>query len=218
MSKKKCVRCKKIKDKKEFSRAWRDVVDSRWGTLVKRRIVFKVCRKCTYRNKSKKIWFKWDIATEEEQTAHLKRFFDRHVIKQEGCWDWKGRLLNSGYAVMQKGHHQTGAHRISYLLHKGEIPTNLLVLHTCDNRKCTNPKHLYIGNSVDNAIDRETRGRSNRGKRTTNMHRKLNIDLVSEIKEKLNLGVTSSRLARDYYVSYSTIEAIKKRRTWKYVK
>lgn len=84
---------------------------------------------------------------------HLEDRFWEKVEIRDGCWKWHGAKVNGGYGALTIGPRGAGsirAHRLSYILHKGEIPAGLLVLHECDNPECTNPEHLVLGNRADN--------------------------------------------------------------------
>lgn len=85
--------------------------------------------------------------------------FMRHVIKTgvNTCWKWRGAKLKHGYGRYSGG---LLAHRITYELLVGPIPEGLLVLHSCDNPECTNPKHLFLGTHSDNAKDMVLKGRN----------------------------------------------------------
>lgn len=85
----------------------------------------------------------------------LKEGFEKFVIRNSnGCWDWKGCTpKNPGYGQFRSKMKLIRAHRASWILHFGEIPKGLQVLHKCDNKRCSNPEHLYLGTSSDNNKD-----------------------------------------------------------------
>lgn len=58
------------------------------------------------------------------------------------CWDWPGRLWDSGYGVVQKNSKSLRAHRVVYEAAKGKIPDGKVLDHLCRNRRCVNPDHL----------------------------------------------------------------------------
>ena len=95
-----------------------------------------------------------------------KDFWDKVDIKSaDECWEWKKGTYGKGYGqtkYITDKIHETGANRIAWILHhQKEIPKGLLICHTCDNRRCCNPSHLYAGTYGDNMLDREKRGRCN---------------------------------------------------------
>lgn len=172
----------------------------------------------TKKVKLKKIRFKWFGATETEKVDRLAKIFNKHVIRQEGCWDWNGGL-SRGYACMVFGEQYkfTGAHRISWRIHYGEIPEKLLVLHKCDNKCCTNPEHLFLGTHKDNVQDMISKGRNKVPFGSDHANSKLTVEKVLEIKKLLKIGVTMKRISKDYNISNGAICAIKMNKTWKHV-
>lgn len=77
----------------------------------------------------------------------------------KGCWEWKGATSVDGYGKFKSFGEQL-AHRVSWVLHRGNIPDGKCVLHKCDNPPCVNPEHLFIGTKDDNNKDRALKGRT----------------------------------------------------------
>jgi len=96
---------------------------------------------------------------------------ERYAINEEtGCWEWNGKLL-AGYGVFRWNSKQQKAHRASYEQYKGAIPDGYFVCHSCDNPKCVNPDHLWVGTQSDNIKDAVRKGRvkvpSRKGKKNS---------------------------------------------------
>ncbi len=92
--------------------------------------------------------------------------FWRKVKKSDGCWIWMAsRNKPSGYGqVGYQGKH-TSAHRLSYYLSYGDIPSGMCVCHKCDNPFCVRPDHLFLGSPTDNMRDSSVKNR--KGKSVT---------------------------------------------------
>jgi len=96
----------------------------------------------------------------------IERFWSHvDVGEADACWLWKAGVDGGGYGVVSIGGATFQAHRIAYAISKGN--TGLNVLHTCDVRRCCNPKHLYAGTQLDNVNDMCSRGRRRGPSRTS---------------------------------------------------
>ena len=134
-----------------------------------------------------------------------------------GCWIWTAGENSDGYGAfkaMQKMHH---AHLYSWQLTHGPIKSDLAcVCHTCDNRRCVNPNHLFLGDNNDNVQDMVSKGRHAHG--ITNGMAKFSVDQVKEIRQLYATGnYTLRQLASRFDVDPMTVSAIVHRRTWKHV-
>lgn len=86
------------------------------------------------------------------------------VDDQTGCWNWK-KTSGRRYGNMHYDGTAQQAHRVSWQLHRGPIPDGLHVLHRCDNTKCVNPDHLFLGTRSDNMVDMVAKGRDGKAGR-----------------------------------------------------
>jgi hypothetical protein len=93
-------------------------------------------------------------------TPLARRLLDRVCFGVTDCWHWTGADNGrGGYGRMTYEGVSQPAHRLAYRAFVGEIPDGLYVLHTCDNRACINPEHLWLGTYSDNIRDAWAKGR-----------------------------------------------------------
>jgi len=89
-----------------------------------------------------------------------QKLYSKIIIDEKtDCWNWQGGKNNIGYGLIRDGKRMRTTHRVSYELNNGQIPTNLVVCHKCDNPKCINPDHLWVGTRKDNTQDMMKKGR-----------------------------------------------------------
>lgn len=139
--------------------------------------------------------------------------------RPNGCWIFSrgshvyGRLAING--------RQTLAHRASWILHRGPIPSGKQVLHNCpdgDNPRCVNPDHLWIGNHSQNVKDAIAKGRHWSPKGSENYLSKLNEESVLAIREGLKKGTfTIQQVADRYSISFQAIYQMALGNTWTHV-
>lgn len=143
-------------------------------------------------------------------------FFNSKIDKSKGnlnCWNWTGSFHNQGYGTFKINKKNYLAHRISfYLMYVELINSKPFVCHSCDNRKCVNPIHLFSGTAKDNNQDCKKKGRTLRGSKAT--FTKLKKEDVIEIRKLISSGEKYKKIALKFNISESNICSIKIRRAW----
>lgn len=145
-----------------------------------------------------------------------KDLFYSKIKKTPTCWLWLGFKKETGYGRININGKNYGAHRISYILHKGRISKNLEVCHTCDNRSCVNPKHLFLGTHQENMADMTAKGRTLKGEKNGRCRlKKIQIkEILKKIKQK---KYTNTEIAKQYSISNSHVSAIKSGKRWRHL-
>lgn len=156
-----------------------------------------------------------------------KRVIDRFwskVNKTETCWEWTAGLFHpNGYGQFcaKEIPHIRTAHRFSWFLHNGTIPTGMFVCHHCDNPKCVRPSHLFLGTNSDNMKDCYRKGRMKNPCACGEKHpmSKFTTSQIIEIRRAYKAGEYTIRgLSVLYSCSYPTMAAIVKYESWKSIK
>lgn len=97
--------------------------------------------------------------THEVRRKRLARMKAKCVLTESGCWEYRTSHNAFGYVQLCIGKTKWMAHRLTYALARGDLPPNLYVCHTCDNRCCINPDHMFLGDHLANQQDKHRKGR-----------------------------------------------------------
>lgn len=162
----------------------------------------------------------------------MERFWGR--VNRRGdndCWEWQRGRGTCGYGRFWLNGKTRNAHRVAWELTYGDLPDEMCVLHSCDNRSCVNPSHLFLGTQEDNTRDRHQKGRDACGERsgrhtqpwrTARGERqggaKLSPSDVLAIREARSKGVHLKDLAAQYGVSFGHIGKLCRGYSWNHVK
>lgn len=160
---------------------------------------------------------------EDFANSDVHFYLERHlaykiVIDENGCWIFTGGSKNNFHGSLWIDGKSVQVHRYAWELTQGEIPKGLFVLHKCDVGMCVNPEHLFLGTQVDNIVDMDTKGRSNRsqpGKK--NGRATLTEQDVLEIRRLAAEGMTPIIIWKKYDVGKTTIYKIIKRELWSHI-
>lgn len=134
------------------------------------------------------------------------------VDNKTQCWNWVAGTGRDGYGAFNLNSKTIHAHRVAWVIKFGFIPKNICVLHRCDNKKCVNPGHLFLGSRADNMMDKVKKNRQSKGIETSLA--KLTEDAVVKIRLDRR---TNKQIGKEYKVHRSTIGKIKNRTRWKHV-
>ena len=142
------------------------------------------------------------IRTHELTVSFLKRFRSKIHKCPNGCHEYSDTYGGERYASVWLHGRLVKAHRVSWVLHHGEIPDGYYILHKCDNPACVNPNHLFIGDHADNMQDMVQKGRNVGTIKLTPIQ-------AAEIKHRYRTEkITQAALAAEYDVNQSTISRI----------
>ena len=136
------------------------------------------------------------------------------IDNETECWNWTGCRNNKGYGRIRFRNEERLAHRASYELNNGTIPNGMCVCHSCDNRVCINPKHLFLGTNADNSADMVAKGRCNSPRGTNVNTCKLT---EAEVRAIRCSKLSSYKLAKLYGIGKSQAWLIRSRKSWTHI-
>lgn len=143
------------------------------------------------------------VSLTQRQLINFEKKYE--IVTESGCWLWNASWTKAGYGQVNINCVPMYAHRISYEIHKGYIPTGMRVCHKCDTPCCINPHHLFLGTALDNMRDMDSKGRRKGGKR---------ILTENDVSCIFNSNAMQKDLAKIYGVNRVTISDIKTGRAW----
>jgi hypothetical protein len=152
-------------------------------------------------------------------TKTLEDRFWEKVEKTDGCWLWTG-VVKGWYGRIRRGRAadgDVGAHRFSYELHCGPIPSGMFVCHRCDNPRCVNPDHLFVGTQRDNMRDKIKKHRGNNPRGEQLPQSILTESLVLEARRICRTQKDMTAFAGAHGVTYSCVYDAVKMRRWKHI-
>lgn len=133
------------------------------------------------------------------------------------CWPWHGGINAGGYAQMSLADKSVHASRFSWFIHYGPIPWYTDVLHHCDNRKCVNPSHLFLGDDWVNSDDKFSKGRDRFSEGEDQWRSIFTEDAIRDMRKLYDDGWTQRAIAKKHGCKAKTVWPIVHRINWKHV-
>ena len=155
----------------------------------------------------------------------IRRFWKHVDIRsKDECWEWQASGNGRGYGRIKINQKMESAHRVAWeIYHRMEIPKGLYICHHCDNTKCVNPFHLFIGTQLDNMADCAKKGRLGASRGEDNPRSILTKEDVLQIKEQHKrlkrgeVGKFVNMWASKRDVTVYAIWAVITNKSWKHI-
>ena len=149
----------------------------------------------------------------------IERMKQKYIVNPvTNCWEWQANRYYNGYGHINVDKKTLFVHRYSYEYYFGSFDKSLCVLHKCDNRKCINPDHLFLGTRDENMKDMVSKNRQAKGiDNGTNKLSEIDvIEIKKTLSEKIYKGLIT-QLSKKYKVSRAVIYDIKNGKSWSHI-
>ena len=164
-----------------------------------------------------------------------QKFLDRiEIDEQTGCHNWTGNTSSQGYGLLRIDGEKYLASRISYAIYHGEFPAEFCCCHHCDNPKCVNPEHLFLGTHADNMTDKTKKGRGNQPRGENHWsktqplliprganHYAAKLDdakALEIVRLRKEDGLSQRAIAKEFGVCHAIVGRIINRKIWTHLK
>ena len=149
----------------------------------------------------------------------IARFWSKVKISNpDECWECVEKVVDenvNGYGRIGIQGKLYLMHRISWIIKNGDLKNELSVCHKCDNRKCVNPNHLFLGTHEENIKDMVLKNRQCRGEKVSRS--KLKESDVLQIKTMLNEGLSTRKIAKMFGINCASVSKIQTGRLWSWL-
>lgn len=157
-------------------------------------------------------------------SVSIESIKSRCAVTASGCWEWQGCKQGNGYGRIRILGRTEYIHLAAFLLENGYLPASLDVCHSCDNRICCNPSHLFEGTRKQNMEDAVSKGRQAKGKILSDGRQgeksylgKLTDAEVLEIRALRASGMANNQICKFFNCTKENISKIVTRKSWRHI-
>lgn len=147
----------------------------------------------------------------------MRERFQLKVVDGGDCHLWTGHIDQTGRGLFTINGQRMQASRASWVLNFGEIPMGAYVCHKCDNPRCVNPDHLFLGTHQDNMTDCKNKRRNSFGER----HGRAKLteaDVLSMFSMMGKRYFEQREIAKHFGISAAMVNLIVKNKKWTYLR